>query len=131
MKTLKGNLSLDFKAIFTQQHLTDLRQEATAPNATPFLRNVQANHPVNDDAFLGAVLKNALRHFTRDAIVGLFNESGVGGTVSPASIDIVEVPEDFGGSVQPVVVRPERYLQAVPAPAPAEVLPVGLIAEEV
>lgn len=127
MRTFKGTLSLDFKAIFTEQHLQDMREAACAQDATPFLKQVQLTHPRNDDAFLSAILKNAVRGHTRDSIVVLFNDSGVGGTVSPVSISIIEVPEAFGGSVQPIVI--DKAIEA-PFAVPAEVLPVNLIAEE-
>lgn len=106
MQTFKGEVSLPFKVVVPQQFLDDLRTMAQSPDATPFLKQVQLNHPENDDAFVGAVLKNAIRHNSRDQLVELFNVSGLGGTVAPATIEVIEVPHDFGGSVQPVV--PEK-----------------------
>jgi hypothetical protein len=108
MKTLKGTLTIDFKAVIPQQLLDDMRAAALRPDATAFLLATQAKHPVNDDAFVAAILKNAVRHSTRDNLLALFHEAGVGGTVSPATVDVIELPEDFGGSVQPQVVTPSN-----------------------
>lgn len=105
MQTFKGSVTLDFKAVVPAQFLADLRRQAQAEDATPFLKQLQAAHPVNDDAFVGAVLKNGLRHSLRDSLIQLFVDSGLGGTVSPATIDIIEVPHAFGGSVQPVTIE--------------------------
>lgn len=128
MLTFKGTLNLDFKVIFTDQHVADLREAAAASDATQFLKYVQAKHPVNNDAFMAAIAKNAIRGNTRDKLIELFSGSGCGGTVSPAVVDIIEVPQDFGGSVQPVVI--DRAIET-PFAVPTEVLPVGLISEEI
>lgn len=108
MQTFKGTLKSDLRVVVPQQFLEAMREAAQDSDATPFLKQVQANHPVNDDAFIQAILKNGLRKNIRDRIIELFAEAHLGGTVSPATIDLVEVPHDFNSDTpQPQVITKE------------------------
>jgi hypothetical protein len=107
MKTFKGVISSDFKIVVPEQFVAGLRRDAKAEGAV-FLKIADTQHPVNDDAFVAAVLKNGMRQHLRATLAELFINSGLGGTVSPATIEIVEVPhgfEDGGVAVQTVEVQ--------------------------
>lgn len=128
MKTFKGTASFDFKAVVPQQFLDTLREQAVDPEqTTPFLAEMNARHPKDDDAFLEAILKNGVRRNISDYIKGNFIAAGLGGSVSPARIEVTGMPPGFEDTkVVPQVVLRERTLSAVevadntPAPASEE-----------
>lgn len=101
MKTFSGSISCNFRIVVPQQFLDALRRDAQSEGST-FLKVAQAAHPENDDAFLAMVLKNGLRTHLKANTIELLVNSGLGGTVSPAKIEIIEVPEDFEPSVAAV-----------------------------
>lgn len=108
MKTFKGVISSDFRVVVPDQFIEGLRRDAKSEGAV-FLAIADKQHPVNDDAFVAAVLKNGMRQHLRATTAELFLNSGLGGTVSPATIEIVEVPHGFeDGGVGVQVVKPER-----------------------
>lgn len=90
MQTFKGTVSLDFKAVVPSTFLQECRDIAAGDNPSPFLLAVQKQHPVNDDAFIAAVLSNGVRRTLRNSLADLLHTSGMGGTVAPASITITE-----------------------------------------
>jgi hypothetical protein len=48
-------------------------------------------YPEDDDAFVGSVLKNGIRHRIRSDLVALLESSGLGGTVSPATLSVIDL----------------------------------------
>lgn len=106
MRTFKGQFSMDLKVVVPDEFLATLRHQAQVsdedatddqPAATPFLKQVQAQHPTNDDAFLEAVLRNGIRHMVRDNLLGQLQYAGLGGTISPAKISFTAAPRDADG----------------------------------
>lgn len=102
MRTFHGKVSLDFKVVVPDTFVQLFRDAAVQEDATPFLLAVQAQHPKNDEAFIQAVISNGIRLATRAGVLNMLSD-GVGGTVSPASIEIIGVPRDFNTDVQPEV----------------------------
>lgn len=115
MKTFKGSASLDFTIVVASQFIQDLREAAKAEDASEFLKITNARHPVNDDAFIGAVLSNGIRHgIKHDLGQRLSTSNGLGGRVSPASITLVEaIPDHDAPNPQPQVVEVARATDAV------------------
>lgn len=93
-RTFRGSATLDFKIVLTDKHITDLRELFAEPKATPFMKLVNEQHPVNDDAFAEAILRNGVRGFLRDALVSMLNQNGFGGSVSPAKIELLATPPE-------------------------------------
>lgn len=93
MKTFKGTVGLDFKAIVPDVILAALRKDAQDEDTTPFLKQCQAQFPTDDDGFLAAIIKNGVRRELRESLVSLLERGGMGGTVSPASLGVIELKE--------------------------------------
>lgn len=83
MQTLKLALALDVKIVVPEGFLQEARKEAQEPNTTPFLKEIQALYPEDDDQFMLALLKNATRVHLRGAVIDHLSRAGLGGTVSP------------------------------------------------
>lgn len=108
MRTFKGNLTQSFKLTISDGFLQTMRAGAQADDASVFLKQTQAAHPKNDDAFIAAVLKNGLRRSARNNLGDLLqNTEGIGGTVSPAVVEVIEGVDEFDAHVgiQTVEVR--------------------------
>ena len=97
MQTFQISLALDIKAVVTQEFLAESRAEATAPEATAFLKECQARFPNDDDQFMLAIVTNAFRTKVRHDTLQFMLGSGVGGSVSPVQITKREctVPKVF------------------------------------
>lgn len=111
MRTFKGTATLTFKVVATDEFLASMREAAEAQDASPFLKMTQERHPVNDDAFISAILANGIRQGIKLDLARRFDTSvGLGGTVSPASITITEaIPDhDAPAAVPQVVEVPAR-----------------------
>lgn len=87
--TFKGQGSLDFKVVVNRKWLEFWRNDAQREHASPFMKQAQAAHPTNDDAFIEALLKNGIRVCLRENLVELFKMTGLGGTVAPATVEIM------------------------------------------
>lgn len=88
MKTLKAHVGIDTKIVVPDQFLKLLREQAQPGHAdnTPFLAAMQEKFPEDDEGFLTAVLKNGLRIGIRSYLLDMFSQSGLGGTISPATV---------------------------------------------
>lgn len=113
MKTFTGRIQSDFRIVVPQQFLEGLRRDAKLEGAV-FLKIADQAHPENDDAFLAMVLKNGMRQFLKANMLELLANSGLGGSVSPATVEIIEVPHegDFHAEVSPQVVNVREVLAA-------------------
>jgi hypothetical protein len=103
MRTFNGRVQLDFKIVVPESFTQALR-DTPEEDITPFLRTMLDKHSTNDEAFTQAVLSNGVRLHLRHAFLGLLT-GGLGGSVSPVTIEIIGVPEDFSTDVQPVYVE--------------------------
>lgn len=97
MQTFTVKLSVDIRAVITQEFLDESRKEAQAPEATAFLKEAQARFPEDDDQFMLAIVCNAFRTYSRQSLLDFMLKSGVGGTVSPVTIleRACAVPKEF------------------------------------
>lgn len=86
MQTFQINLGIDTRAVIPEQFLQEARKEAQAPDATPFLKAMQAKYPEDDDQFMLAVVKNAFRNHVRRSLLAFMMRSQVGGSVSPVKV---------------------------------------------
>lgn len=91
MQTFGLTLQLNITAVIPKQFLEEARREATAETATPFLKVIQEKYPEDDDQFMLAVLKNALRTGIRLDLIAFMARSSVGGRVSPVQVIAEEV----------------------------------------
>lgn len=124
MQTFHIDLSLQTRVVIPQKFLDEARKEAQADTATPFLRQVQARFPDDDDRFMLAVVTNALRTQVRHDLLNFMLRSQIGGSVSPVKIEDTitaaakapvdaefEVIEDGGGSaVQSLIDKREEQV---------------------
>lgn len=123
-RTFTGTAGLQFKLVVPAQFLLDMRSDAQVtedvyedvlgPNpdsvafpkfimqrvcvrraASPFLQAAQAQHPANDDAFIGMVLSNGIRNNMRNRLKQLLYDARIGGTISPAAIELIPTVPDF------------------------------------
>lgn len=86
MQTFGLSLQLNLSAVIAQQFLDEARKEAQSPEASLFLKTMQEKYPDDDDQFMLAILKNALRTTLRLKTLEFMSRSGVGGSVSPVQI---------------------------------------------
>lgn len=89
MRTFQGTASLSMKFVVPEQFLALLRKQAQYDEPTPFLKQAQATHPTNDDAFLAMVLSNGTRIALRDVMLTQMSNSGLGGSVSPVKMEVI------------------------------------------
>jgi len=106
--TLKGSVSLDFKAVVNRVWIQFWREEAQAEDASPFLKQLQEQHPVNDEAFVEGMLKNGIRHRMQHTLAQLFGSTGLGGTVAPGKVEIMQHVEGANAPVAIQVLRKEE-----------------------
>ena len=86
MQSYAITLQLALKAVIHENFLKEAREEAQKPDASLFLRTMQEKFPEDDDQFMLAVLKNAMRTNLRLSTLDFMARSGVGGSVSPVQI---------------------------------------------
>lgn len=86
MQTFQVTLTIDTRVIIREQFLQEARKEALADDATPFLKAVQALYPEDDDQFMLAVVKNAIRASVRHDLLNFLMRSQCGGSVSPVKV---------------------------------------------
>lgn len=91
MQTFKLDLALQTRIVVPQHFLTAMREAAQAEDANEFLKSTQERFPEDDDAFILAVLKNGLRKHVRHSVLDLFGGSGLGGSVSPLSLAVLDI----------------------------------------
>lgn len=90
MQTFKLSLGIDLKVVVPDHFLKAAREEAQKADTTVFLKGVQEAHPEDDDAFMLAIAKNALRNHVRTNTVRFIEASGLGGSVSPVAVEVLE-----------------------------------------
>lgn len=100
MQTVKLTLSIDATIVVPEQFLNDMRSMANATDASPFLVQLQASTAEDDDAFIEGILKNGCRIGVRHALLDLLANSGLGGRVSPASVDVLDVSDAVATAMQ-------------------------------
>lgn len=126
MKTFKGTLNIDFSIVVTEQFIEARRAQAKAEDTSVFLKRTDAEHPVNDEAFIEALLKNTIRRHVRESIAELCAGSGLGARIAPATIELIGlVPEhDAPVTVQEVLVERKAEMN------PLHAAPYGTLAQE-
>lgn len=123
MRTFKGTITQDFKLILSPDFITAMRAQACTtveteiktdegvliaviPPASPFLQQLSAEHPTNDDAFAEGLIKNALRALHRNSTIDFIKRSaGVGGSVAPAQVSVLACVPGHESIVVPQVVE--------------------------
>lgn len=82
------SLDVGFTATITapDEFLSAWREEAKNPEASPFLKEIQKQHPEDDDAFLLAILKNGVRIRIAEALQHLCATDGLGLRLAPATV---------------------------------------------
>lgn len=112
MRTFDLTLSIDVRVVVPQQFEDMLKADAAAEDASQFLQEARKIHPEGDEeGFLLFVLKHGLRRHVRQSAVQLFEESGLGGTLSPVT---AVVHTDREPPATPPVLASE-VAQAIPA----------------
>lgn len=86
MQTFGLSLQINLSAVIAQQFLDEARKEAKTPDTSLFLKSMQEKFPEDDDQFMLAILKNAMRTTLRTKTLEFMSRSGVGGSVSPVQI---------------------------------------------
>ncbi len=90
MKTFNMTLGLDMKIVVPQKFIEEMREEARKEETSDFLQVAQSTHPEDDEQFTLFILKNGVRKHTRQFLAGMFEASGIGCTLSPASLAVVD-----------------------------------------
>lgn len=94
MRTFKLEIALDIETVVPDSFVARMRAVAIdAEFSTPFLRSAQEMFPLptQDEDFILHVLKNAVRWHARLALAQLFEASGLGCTLSPASATVIDL----------------------------------------
>lgn len=89
MRTFKMELHLDFKTIVPDPFVASLREQAQAEDASDFLKKMHAEYE-DDESFILAVLKNGVRRHVRESLAKLHAESGLGCTLAPARLAVID-----------------------------------------
>jgi hypothetical protein len=126
MQTFGLTLQFSLSAVITKDFLAESRKEAQAENATTFLKAIQNMYPEDDDQFMLAIVKNAMRTNVRHSTLQFMLRSGVGGNVSPVQIvseEIAQKASDIVGFAEQtegggaVIEAPSKALQLPAAEA--------------
>ncbi len=128
MKTFKGTITSDFKIVVPDQFIANMRNDAKKEDAV-FLKVADTSHPVNDEAFIEMILKNGMRQHLKATLLELYANSGLGGTVSPARVEIIGVQEDHDAPVGVQVITREKLIEQAPDSA-VVTFPGGFTTEE-
>lgn len=114
MRTFDLSATLDMPAVVVPEQFTKAMREQAQDvlTATPFLKDLQARYPEDDEAFTLAILKNGLRLTIRAAVLREFQEAGLGARIAPASITDRTPPRD----AKPVLAS--EVQAAIPDPVP-------------
>lgn len=123
MKTFKAKLSLDVKIVVPDQFITQMRKDGASGLAV-FIGKMHEAHPTNDEAFIEAVLSNGLRTSVKANLLELFANSGLGGTVSPAKIDIVGQAPDHDAPTNVHTITRDKLVAQAPDSAVVSAPPV-------
>lgn len=107
MQTFKLDLGIEFRVVVPAGFLAEARKEAQAPEATEFLRQLQAAHVDDDDGFMLGLIKNATRTEVRRNLVGFLEQAGLGASVAPVRVPVFEalIPEEKPTPVKEVTVK--------------------------
>ena len=90
MRTFKLEFASDMEVVVPDSWVKLMREQATAPDTTPFLKNAQEMFPEDDEEFAMHILKHGVRRNIREALQELFIASGLGCTLSPARATVVD-----------------------------------------
>jgi hypothetical protein len=95
MKTFTIKATIEGKLTVPESLVQSLRHEAVTSaheSPQPQLSRIHLEHPTDDDAFVQAALKNALRQIVRHGIIADIGGLGVGVRIAPPQVS-VSVPE--------------------------------------
>lgn len=92
MRTFKLTLSIDMKAVVPEQFIGRMRADAQHSDASEFLQQAQSMFPLptQDDEFILHILKHGVRRNVRAELAKLFESSGLGCTLSPATATVLD-----------------------------------------
>lgn len=90
MRTFKLELAIDMKAVIPDSWVKLMREQAAAPDTTPFLKNAQEMFLEDDEGFALHILKHGVRYNIRASLQELFMASGLGCTLSPARATVID-----------------------------------------
>lgn len=88
MRTFKLTLGMDVRVVVPDQFVADMREVAQQPDATAFLKKVQEDYPTDDETFILQIIKNGTRKHVRLSLASLYESSGLGCTLAPASLAV-------------------------------------------
>lgn len=96
MREFKLELGVDMRVVVPAQFTSAMREAALAEDASVFLKQAQQAYPEDDDAFTLHILTNGLRKNVRAFLISLFSDAGIGCTLSPAKLAVIDrsVPKD-------------------------------------
>lgn len=93
MKTLAISIKIEGKVTVPDLVIAAVRAEAQLEvGSDVFLSRINAEFPTDDEAFIQAALRNALRNIARNGIIKDIGGMGVGVKCAPAEVT-VSVPE--------------------------------------
>ena len=80
------------KAVVPEQFIGRMRAEAGHSDASDFLHTAQEMFPLpsQDDEFILHILKHGVRRNVRSELAKLFESSGLGCTLSPATATVID-----------------------------------------
>lgn len=86
MRTFDLTCGIDIRAVVPEQFTQGWRTAAKADDASEFLKRTQEQFPDDDEGFTLHILKHGMRRCIRAELLKLFEQSGIGGTLAPASV---------------------------------------------
>lgn len=116
-----GSITLPDKV---RDALREMASESPEDGGDPYLHNLHKEFYTDDDAFLQAALKNALRGMVRSGLLADIGTlgAGVGCRIAPATV-VVGVPERVGKLVAKPHAEVLRCVDMSAVPADADIEP--------
>lgn len=94
MRTFDLDIGINIRAVVPESFTKDMREmcHPEHPSTTTFLQKAAALHPIDDEAFTLFVLAHGIRRNVRAELAVFLQEVGIGGTLSPAKVQMTGTP---------------------------------------
>lgn len=102
MQTVRLHIGLDFEVTVPQTALDDFRAAAKSEAATEYLKQLDAENPTDDDAFMMALIIDNTRHRLRQYLLHTVEQVGLGCKVSPATVKVRDVSDVIAEEIRDV-----------------------------
>lgn len=94
MRTFDLDIGINIRAVVPDSFTAEMRamSKPDHPSTTTFLQTASNMHPLDDEAFTLFVLTHGIRRNVRAELAVFLQQAGIGGTLSPAQVQMTGTP---------------------------------------